>query len=298
MRRPRVAAVSVDLDGIDAYRGLHDLAPRQRGQHAVADVALSRAMEFARAHALPLTLFAIGRDLERDRTAEQLQRAARAGARVENHSWSHRYDLSRASRGVIDDELERASAIIATVTGRRPRGFRAPGYVLSSSLEDGVCASDMTFDASSFPCPAYYLTKLLAVAAIRLRGRRSEAIVADPRSQLEARQPHRRRGLVEIPMAVTRRLRLPVIGTSIVLAGASGARALIRGCIGDPVISLELHGVDFLDAHDALEDLAAFQWDLRIPLARKRSALSAVIRALVAANYRFVPLDAVGTEVP
>ena len=291
----RLCAVSVDLDGISAYRGLHGLVARDTGRHAVMDVALGRALSFARAERLPLTLFAIGNDLERERSADALRDAARSGARVENHSWSHPYDLSRQSAANVVSEIERCSDIVERVTGRRPHGFRAPGYVMSPTVFDAVREAGLTYDASPLPCPAYYLAKLTAIAAITLRGRDSHAIVASPRSALGPRQPHKRGDIVEIPMAVTRRLRLPVIGTSLALAGRVGAPRLMRGCLGDAVISLELHGIDFLDRSDGLDDLAPHQWDMRRPLSTKLAAFAAALSTLRSAGYDFVPLDHIAT---
>lgn len=288
-----MCALSLDLDGIGEYRDLHGLPARERGRHAVIDVALPRALSFARSLRAPLTLFTIGRDLERDRSARAVLAAARAGAVVENHSFSHRYDLSRQPRAVVDSEIARASERILAVTERRPRGFRAPGYLSSAAMLDAVAEDGMLFDASSFPCPAYYVAKLAALATIAARGRTSRALIDAPRTQLHPRQPYHLKGLVEIPMAVTRRLRLPVIGTSLALAGARGARALLAGCIGDPVVSLELHGIDFLDAGDGLDDLAPHQWDVRLPVAHKLAAFGAALGCLARAGYAFTTLEAV-----
>lgn len=289
--------MSVDLDGITAYRGLHGLVARDTGRHAVMDVALGRALSFARAERLPLTLFAIGQDLERERSAQALREATAAGARVENHSWSHPYDLSRQSAAIVASEIDRCNDIIERVTGRRPRGFRAPGYVMSPTVVDAVRAAGLVYDASPLPCPVYYLAKLTAIAAIALRGRASHAIVASPASALGPRQPHQRAGIVEIPMAVTRHWRLPVIGTSLTLAGRVGAPRLVRGCLGDAVISLELHGIDFLDESDGLDDLVPHQWDVRRPLSAKLASFAAAMTTIRSADYDFVPLDEVAAEV-
>jgi hypothetical protein len=235
----------------------------------------------------------VGRELLRDETATCLRVAAQSGARVENHTWSHPYDLSRMPATRIDSELGRAGKIIESVTDRRPIGFRAPGYVTNEMLDDAVRRAGFLYDASPLPSPAYYLAKVATLAAMRVAGRESVAIVSDPRAPWGPRMPHWDRGLWRIPMAVTRRLRLPVIGTALVLAGVRGARRLVRGCVGDPVVSIELHGVDFLDATDGLDDLGAHQWDVRVRLRDKFRALDAALVVLRDAGYAFVPLEAV-----
>ncbi len=59
-----------------------------------------------------------------------------------------------------------------------------------------------------------------------------------------------------------------------------------------PLVNLELHGIDVLDAHDGLADLAPTQRDLAVPVATKRAVLRAIVEDLRAAGYTFVTLDA------
>jgi hypothetical protein len=289
-------AVSVDLDEVGLYRALYGLPQVAAGAHAVYDVALGRALELARAHGAPLTLFAVGRDLQREESAERLARAARQGAAVENHSLSHRYDLARLPAAAIGAEIAGASARIAAVTGRAPRGFRSPGYALSEALVRAVAGAGMAFDASLLPSPAYYAAKLAALGLVAATGRRSAAVVGDPRPLVGPRQPHSlaRGALCEIPMAVTPRWRLPVIGTTLALGGERGARALVRRLVGDAVVSLELHGVDLLDAGDGIGDLR--QLDLRLGWRGKARAISAALGELAGAGYRFVTLEEVAAR--
>jgi hypothetical protein len=97
-------------------------------------------------------------------------------------------------------------------------------------------------------------------------------------------------GLLEIPVQVTRGLRLPFIGTSVTLAGPSRARLLAKMCVGEPLVNLELHGIDVLDAQDGLEALRPHQPDVRVAHERKVDALLAVVDELRAAGYTFVTM--------
>ncbi|HKQ72042.1 MAG TPA: polysaccharide deacetylase, partial [Polyangiaceae bacterium] len=69
------------------------------------------------------------------------------------------------------------------------------------------------------------------------------------------------------------------------------AKQLTRMVIGEPLVNLELHGIDVLDTADGLEDLAPHQPDVRVAHARKLEALTAVVTTLKDAGYRFVRLD-------
>ncbi len=303
----KMSAVSVDLDEIDTYRRLHGLPTREQGgSSAVYDLALDRMVRFARDQRLELSLFAVGRDLRREASAERLAALSRAGHPVENHSQSHRHDLARASRAVMVAEVDEAQDVIEQVTGRRPRGFRAPGYAISDTLLEVLEQRGYSFDASVFACPPYFLAKTLAMASIRLRGRRSRAVLDTPRVMLAPRLPYRPArpwwrpggaGLLELPIAVTRRLRLPLIGTSVTMAGPRGARALARGCADAPLVSFGLHGIDFLDASDGLEDLLGHQPDVNISSSRKLACLAAAIFELRRCGYRFVTLAEAAEEL-
>ncbi len=293
----RLCAVSVDLDEIPHYFGIHGLGPTECS--AVYDTALPRLEEFARAHALPLTLFAIGADLARDGNAARLSALRDRGHELANHSLDHLYDLTRRSRAEMERQVRSGIEVIEGATGERPRGFRAPGYTITDELFEVLVEAGVEYDSSVFPCPAYYAAKAAALAAIRVRRRRSHsvldtpAVLAAPARPYRVGTPYWKRGggLLELPVQVTRRARLPFIGTTLTLAGPERARWLTRGVIGEKLVNLELHGIDALDANDGLSALRPHQPDVRVPVARKLEALGAAVEALKRAGYAFVRLD-------
>jgi peptidoglycan/xylan/chitin deacetylase (PgdA/CDA1 family) len=295
----RLCAISVDLDEIPHYRGLYGLAERDAGATAVYDRGLTRMAAFASEHELPLTLFAVGRDLERRESAERLAELGRAGHSVENHSYSHRYDLGRLDGEQARREVELGHERIAAVIGREPQGFRAPGYGLSDTLLDVLDALAYRFDSSVLASPPYFAVKAVAMLGIAARGRRSNAVLGPPRAQLAPRRPYRParpwyrpggHGLLELPIQVTPWLRLPVIGLSLLAAGPRLGRWLVRACASDVLVNLELHGIDFLEPRDGIEDVARAQRDARLALGRKLEVLGAAVAELKAAGYQLVRL--------
>lgn len=297
------AAISIDLDEIHHYRLLHGLPASSVAAHAAFEVAIPRARAWARRHGVRLTLFAVGADLSRAENAAALVEAAGEGHAVESHSLTHPYDLVRLGRDAIRREVIESFDAIERAVGARPKGFRAPGYTLSDDVLDALEEAGAAFDTSAFPSTPYYLAKAAVLGWMRLSGKESASILSSPRVLFAPTEPYRPgrtwsrprgdRGLVEIPIRVTRRLRVPVIGTTIALAGESGARALVRGCGAPDVFNLELHAIDFLGAEDGLEDLRAKQTELRVPLARRMAALDAAVEALAAQGYAFATLAAV-----
>ena len=299
----RLAALSVDLDGISHYHAIHGLAPLAPdapAAHAVYDVALGRIDEFCRAHGLVSTLFAIGSDLERAANRDLLRRLSGRSHAIENHSYSHRYDLSRLSKETIREDIIKASSAIREATGRTPSGFRAPGYTINDDVFDVLEELSFQYDSSVFPCPLYYGAKAIVVSSMRLLGRTSASIIDTPRVVVAPSRPYRpgkpwltigHRSLVELPIQVTPRLRLPFIGTFIGLGGPAASRVLARACADEPLVNIELHGIDFLDASDGLEHLVPYQSELRVPLQRRLDALSAAVNELRGRGSSFVRLD-------
>jgi hypothetical protein len=296
----RLCAVSVDLDEIPNYYAIHGLAsPVGPGATAVYDVGLPRLADLARAAEMPLTLFAVGADLTRPESASALAAQAARGHEVANHTLDHLYDLTRRPRAVIAEQVRGGIEAIAAATGVRPKGFRAPGYTVTDELYDVLGECGVTYDSSVFPCPPYYLAKALAMGLIRVRGRRSRSVLdhpsvlGAPTRPYRVGRPYTRRGagMLELPIQVTRGPRVPYFGTSITLGGPAVARALTRMVVGAPLVNLELHGIDVLDADDGFQDLRPHQLDARVPHARKVEALLAAVETLRRAGYAFVRLD-------
>lgn len=291
-------AVSVDLDEAHHYRAIHGQASTERSS-VVHRVAVPRLSDWARQRSIPLTWFVVGQDLEQPENAESTRSLARGGDELGCHSYSHHYDLTRRSFAEMRSEVERGVTSIERATGVKVKGFRAPGYVVNDPLLDLLRETGLCYDSSVFPCPSYYALKTGAIAALSLRRKESRAIVDVPEVLRAPAEPYRvgkpywfrGTGIWELPIQVTRKARLPFIGTALTMAGSTGARLLAKGVLGEPLINLELHGIDALDRHDGLEDLAAQQKDLRIPWSKKLDAIDAAVSLLRSKGYRCVRMD-------
>jgi peptidoglycan/xylan/chitin deacetylase (PgdA/CDA1 family) len=301
----RLCAVSVDLDEIPFYFQIHGLPePSGAAKSAVYDVAMPRLLDFARGAGIPLTLFAIGADLASRGAAEKLRDARAVGHEIANHSRDHRYDMTRLSYAELVEQIEGGAKAVEAAVGERPVGFRAPGYTITDEAFEALAEVGVAYDSSVFPCPAYYAAKAVAMAGIRLRGRESRSILDTPRVLGAPTRPYRvgkpywkrGNGLLELPVQVTPVARLPFIGWTLNLAGPWRARILARMCSKEPLVNLELHGIDVLDAGDGLSDLAPHQPDVAVPLARKLDVLGGVVDVLKRAGYAFVTLREAATS--
>ena len=295
----RLCAISVDLDEIPFYFKIHGLPePAGRARSAVYDVAVPRLRALADEAGIPLTLFAIGSDLASPDARAKLRAAHDAGHEIGNHSLDHRYDFTRLSYDEIVRQIDGGASAIHEAVGVRPVGFRAPGYTVTDQVFAALGDLRVEYDSSVFPCPPYYAAKAVHIGGVALRGRKSDSIIDDPRVLTAPTRPYRvgrpywtrGGGLLELPVQVTRGARLPFIGTAVTMAGPWKAGLLARMCVGEPLVNLELHGIDVLDDKDGLEALLPHQVDVKVSVARKLASLRAVIDTLKGADYTFVTL--------
>lgn len=301
----RLCAVSVDLDEIPNYFGIYGLPEPQGPERTlVYDVAVDRLYDFASSASVPLTLFAIGSDLTRPKAAETLRALCDRGVEVANHTLDHPYDLTRMGRAEIRRQVSEGASAIERATGRRPTGFRAPGYTITDEVFEVLVELGVHYDSSVFPCPVYWAAKTAAITLIGFRGRTSRSIMDTPAVLRAPTNPYRvgrpywrtGAGMLELPVQVTRGARLPFIGTYVTVGGPPIAQALTRMCLGAPLVNLELHGIDVLDAGDGLEVLRPYQQDVRVPKERKLEALGAAVDVLRRAGYTFVSLREAAEE--
>jgi peptidoglycan-N-acetylglucosamine deacetylase len=268
-------SVSVDLDGLGCYAAIHGLsAPLDdRALRAVPVTALQRFCELFAALRMPATFFVIGREAH---IAPQVLRGAAAeGHEIGSHSFAHDYALSRLPRAAISGDLFAAERAIEEATGRRPRGFRAPGYTLSPALLDVVRERGYAYDSSILPSPPYYFAKAAALGLYALRRRRSESILGGVGQLFARRSAHCRAGVRELPVATLPLLRAPVIGTSVLLFPW-----LARAGFAGGHLNLELHGIDALDDSDVPEAIARAQPGVRTRAAQKLRRLRATLESL------------------
>ena len=297
--------MSVDLDAIACYYRIHALpgAPPESARFAILRRCLPRFAELFSRHGVRATFFVVGADLGDDAEGRAaLATLARAGHELGSHTHTHPYDFIRLGAARIADEIDRAHAAIADCAGTPPVGFRAPGYEISAEAIEALQARGYHYDSSVFPSVAYYGAKAAVMAAMRVTGRESGSMLGNPRVLLAPTMPYRPargapyraggNGILELPIAVTGLARLPVIGTSLIVAPAWLRARMVAAALRAPLFNLELHGIDLCDAgaDDVPAALIARQPDLRRPLAHKLRALEATLVAAREAGFQFAPL--------
>ncbi len=107
----RERVVALTFDACQAGERMHL-------DHGIVDFLVERQV--------PFTIFMGGR-FARDNAADVRALARHPFVSIQNHSWSHPRDMRLLDDGEVRAQVQRAAAMIASVTGRRPTLFRFPG---------------------------------------------------------------------------------------------------------------------------------------------------------------------------
>jgi peptidoglycan/xylan/chitin deacetylase (PgdA/CDA1 family) len=305
----RTCSVSIDLDPLSCYYGIHGLGtPPRELAHVILRRALPRFAEVFARRRIKATFFVVGEDAASDGAGGRLlAQLARDGHELGNHSHTHPYELARLDRAAIEQEIVQAHKVIAELAGKPPVGFRAPGYDLSARVLDVLQAHGYRYDSSVFPSWPYYAAKAGVLAMMSLVGKRSRSVMIDPRALLAPVEPYRpgrspfSRGqatLVELPVSVTPGLRVPAIGTYLLTAPTMLRARVLDAMRRRRFFNLEMHGIDLIGAEEdgIPAALVARQHDLRVSLTQKLRAFEATLDRL-ALDYAFAPLCDVAAHV-
>jgi hypothetical protein len=284
-----LASLSVDLDPLSCYHRVHGLPAPAEGPDPVYATAVERFGELCARLGLRGTAFAVGERLGEPASARALSRLAGAGHEIANHGFLHDYAMTRRPAADVASEVRRGAEAVERAVGRAPRGFRAPGYTLSAGLMRTLAEQGYRYDSSAFPAAPYWLAKAVVLGLLAATGQPSAAILDRPRALAAPRVPYRpsadepyARGelpIVELPIA-TGLAGFPLTGTFVATLPPALLRALAWGTGTRPLLVLEIHGIDLLDASDASPALAARQRDLRVPAAEKVARIEAFARSL------------------
>lgn len=292
-RRPKgaqgQASVSVDLDNEWAYlktQGVNEWT----GFPSYLPGVVPRMLEDFDAAGIDVTFFVVGRDAALPDHGETFDRIANSGHEIANHSFMHEPWLHLYSRDELRDDFDKSESAIAEATGRRPVGFRGPGFSSSPLVRETLVERGYQYDASVFPTSlgpvarAYFLLKSnLSSEEKRMR----RGLYGGISNAFSSLRPHVIvPGLVEVPVTTMPVTRFPVhLSYLFFLARYSEAlarlywRTTVALCsalnVGPSVL---LHPTDFIDHTDAPR--MKFFPGIEVPSARKRELVRFVLGTL------------------
>jgi peptidoglycan-N-acetylglucosamine deacetylase len=303
-----VASLSLDLDNKWSYLKTHG-DPGWESFPSYLDIVVPRVVEFLRARNLTVTFFIVGQDAALQKNHALLKSIADAGHEVGNHSFHHEPWMHLYSPGQVETEIAVAEEHIQRATGRKPSGFRGPGYSLSPRLLRELVRRGYLYDASTLPnllaplARAYYFTT--AEFTIDQR-RQRRALGGTLRDGLRPIKPYRWRlgegDMIEIPVTTMPIFRIPIhlsylmclrtLSPGLALGYFNFARRMCRLTGIGP--SFLLHPTDFLGRDDGQN--LSFLPGMNLPTESKMELVSEVIGRLID-EFRVVTLQQHAREI-
>ncbi len=148
-RRP-VASISIDLDNVWSYMKTHGDEGWQEFP-TYLDTLMDILLERLDKRGQRITMFVVGQDAALDKNLGALQKMARAGHDIGNHSFSHEPWFHLYTPDKVLAEIQLAEDHIFRATGRRPTGYRGPGFSFTRESLQVLARRGYTYDASTFP---------------------------------------------------------------------------------------------------------------------------------------------------
>jgi peptidoglycan/xylan/chitin deacetylase (PgdA/CDA1 family) len=287
-----LASLSLDLDNQGSYMKTHG-DPGWESFPSYLDTVVPRFLEIMKRRGQRITVFVVGQDAELEGNRAALRSIADAGHEIGNHSFHHEPWLHLYSEEQVEAEISRAEKAIEDATGRRPRGFRGPGFSVSPTVLEVLLRRGYLYDCSTFPtflgpiARAYYLMKSNLPPEER---RRRKKLFGGWKEGFRPVDPYEWKlpggSLMEIPVTTLPVLRVP-IHLSYVLYLDSYSPALARAYFATAMgtcrvlgtaPSILLHPLDFLSGSDA-PPLAFFP-AMAAPVERKLACVEACLDML------------------
>ena len=291
-----IASLSLDLDNKWSYMKTHG-DPGWEAFPSYLDLVVPRVLKLLDGWKLKISFFIVGQDAAIQANQSMLRSIAEAGHEIGNHSFHHEPWLHLYSSEKIEQEIALAEEHIQNATGKKPVGFRGPGFSLSPEVISVLMRRGYLYDASTLPTYIGPLARAYYFMSSKL-----SSMEKDQRNQLfgtlkdgfRSNRPYwwsvkngaGTGSLLEIPVTTMPVFRLPIHVSYILYMGLFSEQmaltyfktALLFCRIRDVQPSLLLHPLDFMGCDDTT-DLSFFP-AMNLPADRKISLVGEVIRLL------------------
>lgn len=285
-----IASLSLDLDNKWSYMKTHGDAGWE-SYPSYLDTVVPRVTHFLKERGLSITFFIVGQDAALDKNAEALAQLSAAGHEIGNHSFNHEPWLHLYSEQEIVDEFARTEDALEKATGKRPRGFRGPGYSLSPTVLKVLVERNYFYDCSTLPtyigplARAYYFFASKDLSAEEKEKRKQ--LFGKFSQGFQPLKPYSwqvgEKSLIEIPVTTLPVFKTPIHASYVIylstfskpLARAYWATALEMCRLSGVQPSLLLHPLDFMSGDDAPE--LKFFPAMNLPLEKKMEFVSEIL---------------------
>jgi hypothetical protein len=285
-----IASLSLDLDNKWSYMKTHGDAGWESFPSYI-DIVVPRILEFLKKRDLKITFFIVGQDAAREENHESLAQLPAAGHEIANHSFNHEPWLHLYSEEQLVEEFQKTEDALEQATGRRPIGFRGPGYSLSPTVLKVLADRGYTYDCSTLPtyiaplARAYYFFKSPEMSDEEREKRKK--LFGKFSDGFQSLKPYTwdigGRPLVEIPVTTMPGIKTPIHASYVIYlstfsktAARTYWKTALAACrLAGVQPSLLLHPLDFLSGEDAPE--LKFFPAMNLPIEEKLERVSEIL---------------------
>lgn len=296
------ASLSLDLDNQWSYMRSHG-DPAWAELPSYLDVAVPRILKFLKERDLTITFFIVGQDAALEKNCDAIASIADAGHEIANHSFNHEPWLHLYSKDELVEEFARTETALEGVTGKRPVGFRGPGFSLSPTVIEVLGERGYEYDCSTLPtyiaplARAYFFLKSPDISEEekekmkKLFGKFSDGFQTLKPHLIETNE----RSLVEIPVTTFPIAKTPIHASYLLYLSSFSSiaakvywRSAVAACrLTGTEPSFLLHPLDFLGGDDV--DALKFFPGMNLSAGKKIEFLDSAISAL-ATGFQIVTM--------
>ncbi len=307
------AAISCDVDTLASiYKGN---GLRKPGGYTYAEfrMGLENFCRFLEPYGIKATLFMVGEDFCQSQNISHIKAVIAEGHEIANHTHTHAQKFRFLSPEEKEGEIAGMEEICQKVTGKRPVGFRSPGWNISDDALPILKRRGYIYDSSVHPTSLTPLLKLMAWFSIQDHSNKLHTTLGSHKYMVAPVSPYRtnnslgRSGeddFVEHPVTVVPFIRLPFFATFTLATGYSLFKTSYRilKALKWP-IQYQFHLSDFVDyAHPDLIDQVPTGKGVYIPQALRTSLQNKMdlfkrVLDLLASDYTFTTLESWARQI-
>lgn len=150
MRSKPLLCISLDLDNLWSYMKTHG-DKEWKNYPSYYEIFVPYILDILLELNVKITFFIVGQDAALKKNKPFLKSISEAGHDIGNHSFYHEVWINQYTRDQLEAEFEKAENAIFDATGKKPIGFRGPGFCWNETMLEVLYDRQYLYDASSLP---------------------------------------------------------------------------------------------------------------------------------------------------
>jgi hypothetical protein len=142
--------VDVDSPAVLAkFYGIENLQYDEKHLEDFYRTAFSRSNSFFESMGVKATYFCVGNELSNSNNAAVIKNTEQSGHAIANHTFNHPFGLCELSDKEIKEEISNCDKTLQSITGKKPIGFRTPGYAVNTKIINTLEELGYKYDSSA-----------------------------------------------------------------------------------------------------------------------------------------------------